>query len=74
MDNHELRPSVTHVNSSMTDTSNGAQVLWPVWKFRERREGRGVEGRRVVERIVEGNDSPLPCLDVFKISKEEGRN
>ena len=74
MDNLELRPSVTHVNSSMTNMSNDAQVLWPVWKFRERGEGRGVEGKRVVERRVEGNDSPLPCLDVFKISKGEGSN
>ena len=41
---------------------------------RERGEGRGVEGRRVVERREEGNDSLLPCLDVFKISKGEGGN
>ena len=27
VDNHELRQSVTHVNPSMTNTSNGAQVL-----------------------------------------------
>ena len=25
-------------------------------------------------RRVEGNDSPPPCLDVFKISKGEGSN
>ena len=25
-------------------------------------------------RRVEGNGSPLPCLDVFKISKGEGSN
>ena len=74
MDNHELRLSVTHVNSSMTDMSNGAQVLWHVWKFRDRGEGRGVEGRRVVERRVEGNDYPLPCLDFFKINKGEESN
>ena len=35
---------------------------------------RGVERRRVVGRRVEGNGSPLPCLDVFKISKGEGSN
>ena len=34
----------------------------------------GVEGRRVVGRKVEGNGSPLPCLDVFKISKGEESN
>ena len=31
----------------------------------------GVEERRVVGRRVEGNDSLLPYLDVFKISKGE---
>ena len=30
-----------------------------------------VEGKRVVGRRVEGNGSPPPCLDVFKISKGE---
>ena len=45
--------------------------LWYVWKFREGGEQKGVEGRRVVERRVEGNNYPLPCLDVFKISKGE---
>ena len=40
--------------------------LWPVWKFRE-----GGEGRRVEERRVEENDSSLPYLDIFKISKGE---
>ena len=29
-------------------------------------------GRRVVGRRVEGNDYPLSCLDIFKISKEKG--
>ena len=29
----------------------------------------GVEERRVVGRRVEWNGYPLPCLDVFKISK-----
>ena len=38
--------------------------LQPVWKFRE-----GGEGRRVEE-----NDSSLPYLDVFKISKGEESN
>ena len=33
-----------------------------------------VEGRRVVRRRVEGNGSPLPCLNVFKISKGEESN
>ena len=33
-----------------------------------------MEGRRVVGRRVEWNDYPLPCLDVFKISKGEGSN
>ena len=37
-------------------------------------EYSGVEGRRVVGRRVEGNGSPPPCLDVFKISKGEGSN
>ena len=36
--------------------------------------GRGVEERRVVGRRVEGNDSPPPYVDVFKISKGEGSN
>ena len=45
-----------------------------VWKFREGGEQRGVEGKRVVGRRVEGNGSPPPCLDVFKISKGEGGN
>ena len=41
----------------------------------QREESRGgVEGRRVVGMRVEGNDSPPPCLDVFKISKREGSN
>ena len=31
-------------------------------------------GRRVVERRVKGNSYPLPCLDVFKISKGEESN
>ena len=35
---------------------------------------RRVEGRRVVERRVEWNGYPPPCLDVFKISKREGSN
>ena len=30
--------------------------------------------RRVVGRRVEGNGYPLPCLDVFKISKGEWSN
>ena len=34
----------------------------------------GVEGRRVIGRRVEGNGSPPPCLDVFKISKGEESN
>ena len=29
---------------------------------------------RVVGMRVEGNGYPLPCLDVFKISKEEESN
>ena len=34
----------------------------------EREESRGgVEGRKVVERRVEGNGYPPPCLDIFKI-------
>ena len=37
--------------------------------LRERR----VEGRRVMERRVEGNGYPPSCLDVFKI-KGEGNN
>ena len=37
----------------------------------EREERRG---KRVVGRRVEGNGSPPPCLDVFKISKGEGCN
>ena len=41
---------------------------WPVWKFWER------GGRRVVEKRVEGNGYPPPCLDVFKISKGEESN
>ena len=48
--------------------------LWPVWKFRERGEKSGVEGRRVVGKRVEENHSPLSRLDVFKISKREGSN
>ena len=41
----------------------------------EREESRGeVEERRVMGRRVEGNSYPPPCLDVFKISKEEGSN
>ena len=35
---------------------------------------RVVEGRRVVGKRVEGNSSPLPCLDVFKIRKGYGSN
>ena len=35
----------------------------------EREESGGGRGRR-----VEGNGSPPPCLDVFKISKGEGSN
>ena len=41
-----------------------AKPLWPVWKFREGGEERGVEG----------NDYPPPYLDVFKISKGEESN
>ena len=40
----------------------------------EREESRRGRGRRVVGRRVEGNGSPPPCLDVFKISKGEGSN
>ena len=55
--------------------SNGSTNLsWPVWKFRKGGEWRGVEGRRVVGRRVEENDSPPPCLDVFKISKGKRSN
>ena len=36
--------------------------------------GRGVEGMRIMERRVEGNGSPPPCLDVFKINKGEKSN
>ena len=34
----------------------------------------GVKGRRVVEKRVEGNGYPLPCLNVFKISKGKWSN
>ena len=34
-----------------------------------KREGRGVVGRR-----VEWNDYPLPCFDIFIISKREWSN
>ena len=50
------------------------EILWPVWKFREGGEERRGEERRVEERRVEGNNSSLPCLDVFKISKGEESN
>ena len=32
---------------------------------------RGVEGRRVVERRVEGNNYSPHCLDIFKIKGDE---
>ena len=35
---------------------------------------RGVEGRKVVEKRVEGNSYLPPYLDVFKINKGEGSN
>ena len=38
------------------------------------RERERVEGRRVVEMRVEGNDYSPPYLDVFKISKGEESN
>ena len=49
--------------------SQATCCLWPVWKFRERGEKRGVGGKR-----VEGNSYPPPCLDIFKISKGKGSN
>ena len=51
-----------------------ATDLWLVWKFKEGGEQRGVEGKRVVGKRVEGNGSPPPCLDIFKISKGEWSN
>ena len=53
---------------------SGLFFLWPIWKFREGGEQRGVKERRVVGRRVEGNGYPLPCLDVFKISKGKLNN
>ena len=57
--------------------------LWPVWKFKEGGEGRGVEGRRVplyliwmFLKLVRGNGviNPSSCLDVFKIMREMREN
>ena len=55
-------------------TNNNVKLLQLVWKFREGGEQRGVERMRVVGRRVEGNGSPPPYLDVFKIIKGEGSN
>ena len=60
--------------SSGTAGLRFATLLWPIWKFREGEEYRRVEGRRVVERRVEGNSYPPLYLDVFKISKGEVSN
>ena len=47
-------------------------IPYGLFECLEKEESRGgVKGRRVVERRVEGNDYPSPCLDVFKISKGE---
>ena len=58
-----LQKSVNHLQMA------SGLHLWLVWKFKE-----GGEEKRVVGRRVEGNDSSLPCLDVFKISKGEESN
>ena len=76
--NSMLRERNREKTETFIDRTRKAINLWSVWKFRERERERGgerrVEGMRVVERRVEGNNSPLPCLDVFKISNGEESN
>ena len=64
-------------STKMSVKKQNVNVIQTFMAYLEVQRGRRVEGvkrRRVVERRVKGNDSPSPCLDVFKISKGEQSN
>ena len=60
--------NILHPHRQTSNMSSMFMVCLEVQRWKR------VKGSRVVGRRVEENNYPLPCLDVFKISKGEGSN